>query len=335
MEHENRSIENRLRSFRSTSATSVAGALVLVAILTMTPTSAAGRAGSNLGAPYTGTTGNAQASLQSNCGSAGGHATKWMPTSGKITGSARATARGCPIQFGSGYGAATRTESVAFPFFLRLAGYYNASVSYKYKLSDAFAESPGSCPTATNYSGGYDDIQCYWQGSWLMYVSVALFDLTNQSYVGATDGSQEFENYTVSSYDSTCAYGVCSTVVGGSASGSSAYDYSYESPGSDYSLSFVPAGTFSGVGKITTNSTSWDPGTGTGMNYTLSPLHAYEIIVTAFFFAYGDVYGYADSYTGTTYSSGYVDAGGTAGGSVAGTSGNGVTITSVTLARVT
>jgi hypothetical protein len=291
------------------------GAIAIALLMALTPVATAAHPSTTLLAPFVGTHSNSYKSSSAVCGIAGGMGAKWKSASGVLTGSAKSSVRSCPYVSQFAYSSSTRTSEVSVPISLPFQGEYNASVAFNYKINPSMSVTTSTCPSAANYTSGYDEVECYWFADWYVEVMLQLYDQTNGTYVGTTDSYWEATNLSETGVYNLCYYGSCST-GGGSFTGSSANDDTYQAPGYDGVAVYLPNGPAVGTGSLWTNSTSWSSVYGYGTNYTLLLSDSYVILATFSFGTYTYLEGYNFYDTGVTSGTQYFNPAGSASASV-------------------
>jgi hypothetical protein len=323
----------RGRGLRGAEYAAGGGAIALAIIMALSPAALAG----TVVPPYAGTHSTTFSDLYSICGTASGKAAKWAPHTGLITGSAKASANGntCPAYISYADDFTEKWTYISIPFSASQASPYNATLTLTYRINDAMAAAgPTGCPAATNYSSGYDYLDCAVYVSWELYTTVYLWDMTNSSEVSESYSSWSVGNYSETYDDSSCYYGTCAT-YSNSYVGSSAGDYGYQAPGYDFSTAYLGNGVNAGSFGIWSNTSNWNPTSMSGDNMTLNPHHGYVVVLATEYFADSEVYGSSYGYTGTSSFYDYFPVSGSGSASVVGTgTGFGEKLTSVTATAV-
>ncbi|MCI4368751.1 MAG: hypothetical protein L3K09_04230 [Thermoplasmata archaeon] len=286
--------------------------------------------------PYKGSTSNSGTLLGSNCGKAGGKDSYWKELNGVVGGASSASAKACPwLLYGQAASSSDHWVDVSVPFKVSTFAIYNVTESVSWKLSSAMHVTNSTCPSATNYSSGYDLESCSWYSGWDVYVYVSLIDLSTSSQVSAGFTLWTAENYTTSSANSDCYYGSCSGPYSTTLSGTSAYDASTQAPGYYDSWNFLSPGTSTGTVTLWSNTSNWNPTYLTGYNNTLSPFDKYVVETQFSFYAYAGLGAYSDYFTGSYSNLKYYNPAGSASASVGAvpTSGS-LTVTSITATAV-
>lgn len=251
-------------------------------------------------APYTGTTSTAVTELVGFCGAAGGAVAKWAPTTGNVTGSSTAKAKGCSPWITTYVEAFSEHEVVvAIPFTVGANSLYNASVTFNWNLLSSLVVSAGKCPAATNYgSTGYDYVYCDLYSGWESLLSAQLWDATNNTQVSETYSEYEVENYTDNYTTNSYYHGTGSN---SSTQYSCTTSTTYDNPSENEVFACAKTGADVGHASIWTNTSNWHSGFGT--NRTLLTTHSYVIVLHVLFYAYAEMFADSSYYTGTT--SGY------------------------------
>ncbi|HZY69828.1 MAG TPA: hypothetical protein VFF67_02470 [Thermoplasmata archaeon] len=216
----------------------------------------------------------------------------WVPKTGNVTGFAYSAAKGClVVPTGSGYASAYTYAQfqVAIPVKVYTNTGHNFSVdfSYDYTLLASITGAAG-CPPAKNVPGTYTYSYCNLDVSAGSFLSMELYDQTNNTYLyGGHDYVYPPENYSYVYNDSYCnGSGTCYN-----------YSYSYSCHNSTYSTC-VPSGTIASG----TNNTWINSGSNCGYgyaghcyywhNWTLNSSHKYWVISYMEFYADAYLYGY-------------------------------------------
>lgn len=314
-------------------STAIAGATTISALMLLAPAGlGAFPTTTTLVPPFKGASSQSFTYLDTQCGTAGGTVAHWNASTGVARGSAFGKDHFCSGPFGGQDGDITYLDIATIPFKVANKGFYNVSTVFSWRGVSAISLSTGTCPSAVNYSSGYDNESCYWVAGWGVSVNVTLWDLTNNSPVGVGFSDTDLQNYTEVYRFNTCTYGSCAT-MGGTLTGSSALDVSIQRPAEDYTLVNLAAGLRSAAGTIWSNTTGSN-GNGT-TNTTLLPSHHYAALVSLSFFAYADEGGYSSVFTGSTNWTYAYDLAGRGAASISAlTPKEGLKISSLTIAGV-
>lgn len=282
--------------------------------------------------PYKGSSAVALADNDANCGTAGGTNAHWTSATGTVTGASRASVHPCGNQYTYELDYGEHFSLVSLPFHVTKSGYYNVTTDYSWKGNSSMNWTTGPCPTAKNYSSGYDHETCFWFFFWYALVYYTIEDMTNHTTVSAVAPFGYVENVSEVVTYNDCNNGTCSSTTYHTV-GSSSLDTVQQSPHADYSYAYVGPGPSTASGSVWSNTTSWDGSHGT--NHTLNPTHKYAIEFEIGFAAEEYISGSSYVYNGTAHSFLAYHPPGSGSSSVTALGGtNGLTITSIAITKV-
>lgn len=241
--------------------------------------------------------------------------------------------KACPSWAGMPEGSTTAWVDVVFPFSVVKAGYYNASIHFRWGIQDALRlTGSSSCGKPVNYSKGYNYVDCVQGAQWSVFMSAEIWDLTNRSMVSHSISEWAVSNSSYSDVYSYCKHGACSS---GTYSAGCNFNAKGQGPGHDVLGLCEAPGAHSGASSLWSNTTDY-PMNYNGYNTTLLTGHKYAIVMLVQFMSTSFDYGGNVGFTGTNYFSNYFNPPGVSGAAAvrALPAIGGITVTSVSVAKV-